>query len=192
MRFSTRAIARAGIIAAMYTVLTLVALPLAFGPIQVRAAEALTLLPLFYPEAIPALFIGCILANIMSSYGVFDVVFGSLATLLAAFCTYYVGKLFRFGKPLPLDLSDENAEYQRKQKRRGNLKKALTFFLAGLAPVLLNAVTVPLIIYFTSVKEGYWINFATILATQSIWVYGLGIPFCVAIQHLKRKSRFLN
>ncbi|MBE7004947.1 MAG: QueT transporter family protein [Ruminococcaceae bacterium] len=88
-KFSTRALTRAGIIAALYVALTYLAglMNLAYGPVQFRFSEALTVLPFLFPEAIPGLFIGCIISNIISPYGVLDLVIGSAATLLAAFWT---------------------------------------------------------------------------------------------------------
>ena len=71
-------------IAAIYVVLTLVFAPISFGAMQVRVAEALTILPLFTPAAIPGLFLGCLIANLTGGAVVLDVVFGSLATLIGA------------------------------------------------------------------------------------------------------------
>ena len=89
-RFSTRQIALAGIIAAIYTVMSLLSsvFGIAYGPIQCRFSEALTVLPFFFPEAIPGLFIGCVVTNLMSTVGPLDIIFGSLATLLAALWTH--------------------------------------------------------------------------------------------------------
>ena len=88
-RFTTRQLATAGIIAALYTVLSLFAnvFGVAYGPIQCRFSEALTVLPFFLPEAVPGLFIGCLVTNLMSTLGPLDIIFGSLATLLAALWT---------------------------------------------------------------------------------------------------------
>ena len=84
----TREIVFAGTVAALYAALVLMNAGYSFGPVQFRVAEALTVLPFLFPAAIPGLFIGCMLANIMSPFlGILDVVFGSLATLLAAFLT---------------------------------------------------------------------------------------------------------
>ncbi len=82
--------ARAAMIAAAYVVLTVFvsAFQLASGAIQVRVSEALTVLPYFTPAAVPGLFIGCILANLLTGAGPLDVVFGSLATLIGAVGTY--------------------------------------------------------------------------------------------------------
>ncbi|MBQ7943130.1 MAG: QueT transporter family protein [Lachnospiraceae bacterium] len=81
---------QASMIAALYVVLTLVAnaLGLANYAIQVRFSEALTILPYFTPVAIPGLFIGCLLSNILTGCPPLDIVFGSLATLLGASGTY--------------------------------------------------------------------------------------------------------
>ncbi|MDR0325662.1 MAG: QueT transporter family protein [Oscillospiraceae bacterium] len=77
-----------GIIAAMYIALVMVTIPTSFGLMQFRAAEALTLLPFLFPEAIPGLFIGCLLSNmIFSDLGPPDWIFGSFATLSAAIVT---------------------------------------------------------------------------------------------------------
>lgn len=81
-------IVRAAVIAALYAALTLALYPISFGAVQFRVSEALTLLPVLMPEAIPGLFVGCLLANLIGSATVWDVVFGSLATLIAAFMTY--------------------------------------------------------------------------------------------------------
>ncbi len=71
-------------IAAIYVVLALVFAPISFGPMQVRIAEALTILPLFTSAAVPGLFVGCLLANILGGAIFWDVIFGSLATLIGA------------------------------------------------------------------------------------------------------------
>lgn len=81
---------QAAMIAALYVVLTLAinAFGLASGAIQVRVSEALTILPYFTPAAIPGLFIGCLLSNTITGCALFDIIFGSIATLLGAVGTY--------------------------------------------------------------------------------------------------------
>ena len=80
-------ICQAGLIAALYTVLTIVSayFGLASYEIQVRISEALTVLPLFTPAAIPGLFIGCLISNILAGGIFWDVIFGSLASLIGAY-----------------------------------------------------------------------------------------------------------
>lgn len=94
-----RFILQAAIIAAMYAALTLAFVPICYGQIQVRVSEVLTVLPFFTPAAIPGLFIGCLIANIASPIGIVDVIFGSLATLLAAYLTSKMKKTYL--APLP-------------------------------------------------------------------------------------------
>ena len=81
-------ITRAAIIAALYVVLTLVFAPISFSEVQVRISEALTILPFFTPAAIPGLFIGCLIANILGGAVLPDIIFGSIATLLGAIGSY--------------------------------------------------------------------------------------------------------
>ncbi len=81
-------IVRAGLIAAVYIVLVWVLQPISFGAFQFRAAEALALLPMLFPEAVTGLFVGVMLANILGGLGPWDIFGGSLVTLLAAYITY--------------------------------------------------------------------------------------------------------
>lgn len=88
MRLSTKSLVRGAAIAALYAALTLLLQAISFGQVQFRVAEAMTILPAVCVEAVPGLFIGCLLANLLYGGVVwFDVVFGSLATLLAALLT---------------------------------------------------------------------------------------------------------
>jgi len=87
----------AAIIAALYIVLTLFTnlLGLANGAIQIRISEALCVLPMFTPAAIPGLFLGCLVSNIFTGCVFWDVIFGSLATLIGAVFTYNLRKYRR-------------------------------------------------------------------------------------------------
>ena len=164
-RFSTKMLCRAGVIAALYCVLTWALGPLSYGTLgfQIRLAEALTLLALFYIESIPALYVGCLLANVFSVYGGWDIGLGSLCTLVAAIGTYGVGRLVR---NMPLKL-----------------------ILGGLFPVLVNAFGVPCVMILADSTElGYWANFVSLLVTQSVWVYGLGIPLMLTVNALVKKG----
>lgn len=82
----------AAAIAAIYTVLTMLFAPVSFGPVQFRVSEALCILPFFTPAAIPGLFLGCFLSNLLCGSAVLDVVFGSIATLLGALGSYGLRK----------------------------------------------------------------------------------------------------
>ncbi len=165
----TKRLCRAGVIAALYVALTYVFMPFAFGPLQIRPAEALCILALFFPEAIPALYVGCMLSNLTSPYFIYDVFIGSLATLFAAFGTYMVGRFIK--------------------------NTALKIFLGGLFPVLFNAFIIPLIIVFlcggaegfASATIAYFTFVFSIGLTQTIWVYGLGTPLYLAIKKYSNK-----
>ena len=168
--FTTKRLCRAGVIAALYVALTYVFATFAFGPFQIRPAEALCILPLFFPEAIPALFVGCALSNILSQYSVFDIVLGSLTSLFAAFGTYLVGRYIK--------------------------SAFLKIFTGGLFPVLLNAFIIPLIIVFifgdtanyASVSAAYFANVGAFLFTESVWIYALGTPLFFAIRKLRARN----
>ena len=162
----TKRLCHAGVIAALYVALTYVFMPFAFGPLQIRPAEALCILPLFFPEAVPALYVGCMLSNLASPYFFYDVFVGSLATLLAAFSTYLIGKYIK--------------------------KTALKIFLGGIFPVLCNAFIIPLIIVFlcggtegfASANIAYFTFVFSIGLTEAVWVYGLGTPLYLAIKKI--------
>lgn len=82
----------AAMIAAIYTVLTMVFAPISFGPVQFRISEILCILPFFTPAAIPGLFIGCLLSNFLCGAAMLDVIFGSIATLIGAVGSYLLRK----------------------------------------------------------------------------------------------------
>ncbi len=124
----------AAVIAALYVVLTFVAnsFGLANYAIQVRFSEALTILPYFTPAAIPGLFIGCLLSNILTGCMPLDVLFGSLATLLGALGTYF--------------LSGRAKSSAQTGKFKG--------WLAPLPPILANTLIVPFVLAYVYKFEG--------------------------------------
>ncbi|MBQ5799116.1 MAG: QueT transporter family protein [Oscillospiraceae bacterium] len=86
MKADIRTISRSAVIAAAYAALSAISsmFGLAYGPVQFRLSEALCVLPRRYPSAVAGVFLGCLLTNILSPYGLLDLVVGSLTTLLAA------------------------------------------------------------------------------------------------------------
>ena len=98
---STLFLVQAALIAAVYVVLTLVFAPFSYGEIQVRISEALTILPFFTPAAIPGLFVGCILANLLGGAIPLDIAFGSIATLIGAVFTYKLRNSNKWLAPVP-------------------------------------------------------------------------------------------
>jgi len=89
---SPKYLVRIALIAAIYVTINIIFAPISYGPVQVRIAEALAVLPFIDPAAIVGLFLGCILANIWGGLGVIDVLGGSLCTLIAAILTYRMKK----------------------------------------------------------------------------------------------------
>ena len=168
--FTTKRLCRAGVIAALYVALTYAFAPLAFGPFQIRPAEALCILPVFFPEAIPALYIGCMLSNLASPYFVYDVLIGSLATLFAAFSAYMVGRFIK--------------------------KEPYRFILCGLPTVLFNAFLIPLIIVFLcggtegyeTATVAYFAFVGSIALTEAVWVYAIGAPLYSTVKRLQSKN----
>ncbi len=162
-----RKITFAAVVAAVYAALTFAIAPIAYGPVQFRVTEVLCILPFFFPFSVWGLFVGCIIANLASMYGPADVVFGSLATLLAAVLTMALG--------------------------RGSAKSTLVKALACLPPVIVNAVVVGALIAFAETQPGgaFWPAFIL----NGLWVgfgelvvlYALGLP---AIMFLPRTAFF--
>lgn len=92
---------QAAMIAAIYVALTYLFAPISFSEIQVRIAEALTILPVFTPAAVPGLFIGCLIGNTVSGALLPDIICGSLATLIGAFFTWKLRNAHPFLAPVP-------------------------------------------------------------------------------------------
>lgn len=92
---------QAAMIAAIYIVITIIGGALSFGEIQIRFSEALTILPVFTPAAIPGLFVGCLLGNIIGGCILPDIIFGSLATLIGAWFTWTLRSKSKYLAPLP-------------------------------------------------------------------------------------------
>lgn len=164
--WNSKMICRAGVIAAIYAVVTwLFGLGggLAYGPFQIRPTEALTILPLFFPESVPALYIGCILANFFSSYGVYDIFLGSLATLFAAFFTYICGIAIK--------------------------NHVLKVAIGGIFPVILNAFIIPAVWMLAGQPNVvYWVEVGATALTEAVWVYVLGTPLYIAVLRLRERG----
>lgn len=109
MQSKTLKLTRTAMIAALYVVLTYLSFlfGLSSGAIQLRLSEALCVLPAFFPEAVPALFFGCALANLLTGSAIYDILFGSLATLLGALGAYALRKCrHKWLLPLPTVLTN--------------------------------------------------------------------------------------
>lgn len=91
LRINTRTIAVSALIGAVYAVLTLALAPISYGPVQFRISEILCIMPYFIPSTAWGLYVGCILANLFTG-NIFDIIFGSLATLFAGLLTARIGR----------------------------------------------------------------------------------------------------
>ncbi len=148
--------AEAGIIAALYFALTMASIPLSYMTPQVRISEALCVLPYFTPAAIPGLFIGCLLANLAGSpLGPYDILFGSLASLAAAFAARYIRPKWL----VPLPAVAINAFV---------VAAILQYYL----PLLGETVF-------------YWESVLWVAAGQAIACFGLGLPLLLALDKHK-------
>ncbi len=100
-RFTPRDLTLAAVVAALYAVMGYFGgvFGLTFGPVQFRFAEALTVLPFLYPATAPGLAIGCLITNLLSPYGPVDVIFGTLATAIAAWLTMKMPKWYLAALP---------------------------------------------------------------------------------------------
>lgn len=92
--FNVKNLARLAIVAAMYVVLTLAVAPLSFGAVQFRFSEVLVLLCFYRKDYAPALILGCFIANLFSPFGLYDIIFGTLATAVAVIPMYYMKNIF--------------------------------------------------------------------------------------------------
>ncbi len=161
-KLNAKTITRAGIIGAIYACLTLVLYPISFGAVQVRVSEALCLLPLIFPESIIGLSVGCLIANLFGN-GALDIVFGTLATLVSAILTYFVGKKI---KSVPLKI-----------------------FVGGIFPVVINAIVIPFT--FLAITESFGVYILSLLQIfigQALAVYLVGTPLYLAISRIKKRS----
>ena len=187
MNLTTRRITRAAIVAALYVVLTLITFPIASGAIQFRPSEALTLLPLFMPESIIGLWIGCMLANLVTGCTLLDILLGSLITLVAAFLTYLTGRLIR-QKPFQEIEGQDNALALEKYRKKDNVLNVVKIIVGGFFPVILNAIFLPLIwLLYSELEYAYWLQFAFLLATEALAIYTLGVLFCMALFRINSK-----
>lgn len=163
MNNKTQKIAIAALVAAVYAVLTLSLAFISYGEIQFRVAEALTILPFFSLTSVWGLFIGCIVANILSPIGPLDMIVGSAATLIAAIMTYYIGK--------------SNLKYKK--------------FIAPLPAVIVNAVIIGLLIGFTA-NIPFFMPALQVGFGELVICYGLGLPLISLIEKNQALKRYFK
>ena len=212
-KLTARELSAAGLIASLYTILSLVFLPISFGVYQIRIAEALTVLPFLTRAAIPGIYIGCLLANIFGGMGWLDIVFGPLITLAAAVLTRLAARMSRnvatiLLAGLPVVLVWISAVYFLISAaetwflivgsilliaalvlsllfyRLWSQGSNLNIFIAPLPPVVLNAFGVSL--YLAPLLGfNYWFSVQMIGVGELIVCYLIGLPVLMALR--KRK-----
>ncbi len=172
MKLSIRRIAFAGILAAIYAAVTIATASFAYGPVQFRIAEALTVLCCFTPAAIPGMVIGCMAANLASFVSAWDFLIGSFATLLACLITWYMSR---------------NLE-----------QKPWIAWLVPLPTILCNAVIVgaEIAVFFDdrAFLPAWGLNALSVGAGEAAVMYVLGLPllfFLLKSTRLNRQLRFV-
>lgn len=170
MKLTTRCIAIAAVFGAAYAALTMALAPISYGPVQMRVSEVLCVLPFFMPCATWGLFLGCAVSNLLSAAGVWDVVFGSIATLGACLCIQALGQ------------------------RGKNASNRFSVVLAVLMPVVWNAVIVGGMLAWTltdlkfpQIGTTFWIFAGEVALGELIVMFVLGIPL---IKLLERSAWF--
>ena len=168
---NTRKLAASGVIAAVYAVLTMALAPISYGAIQFRISEAMCILPFFIPSSAMGLFLGCAIANIMTG-NIFDVIFGSLATLCAGLITAWLGK------------------------KSHSIKNAV---LACLMPVIFNALIIGAVI--TTAYSGlklfdnfgvFALNAAYVGLGEAGVMFFIGLPLIVKLKEKKFFTDWAN
>ena len=162
-KFNAKTLSRLGIIAGLYVALSLLVLPLASGAIQIRFGEAMTLLPLFFPETCISLFIGCAIVNLISGCALTEIIVGSLITLIAGVLTAIAGKIIK--------------------------NKVLKIVVGGFFPVVLNALLLPLVWYicYGVIEYVYYLQALLIFLGQAVAIYGVGSLVFIAMEKIIEK-----
>ena len=150
MSKSSKLIARAGIVGALYVVLSMTAFPVASGFIQFRVGEALTILAIIFPETAVGLAVGCAVTGLITGCQTLDIIFGSMVTLIAGGLSYIATK--KLTKPL------------------------FKYLVGGIFPVLMNAFLLPLIWYwcYGQMQLLYLYQVLSLFISQTLAVYGVG------------------
>ncbi len=179
-------LAQAGLVAALYVTLCLPFASFSFGLVQFRLAEALTVLPALSAGAVPGLFLGCLLSNILNpnNLGLIDILGGSLATLAAAALTHIFAGSYR------KMLSEKWTLHRRKDDEGYIWKMRFLRFVILLPPVVVNAVIVGsylpyLLLEIKPTPISVIATIGSIFLSQTIVVYTLGLALLLALEKIK-------
>ena len=153
-------------IAAIYFICCFFSQEFAYGVIQCRFSEGLNILCLFFPEAIIGITIGCLIFNITTGI-LWDVIFGTLATLVSCIITYLIGRVFK--------------------------NDIIRIVLGGLPPVILNAFIIPLVLILGyKISDAYFYLVITIGIGELIAVYVVGSILYYPLKVFFTKNRIIN
>ena len=157
----------AGLVAALYVALTFASYPFAYEAVQFRISEALTILPFFFPFAVPGIVVGVFISNLIGPFGLVDAIVGGSASLVAALLTMWIGMRWRDSK----------------------WSKALACF----PPVIMNAVFIGAMIAYFMLRYDETDHFMTAFLFSGLWVgvgqlgvmYVLGFPLMLILPRMK-------
>ena len=184
MTKNTRKLVYCAVIAAVYAAVTMVLAPISYGSLQFRLSEVLCILPFFFPPAAEGLFIGCAIANLMSSAGMLDIVFGSLATLLAGLCTAAIGRRARKATAAP-DRETKTVGWGR-------------CIAACAMPVLFNGPIIGAVLSYTLMPAGeFWLGVAVlggqVALGEAAVMFAAGLPIMrLVIKNRQMSGFFIN
>ena len=171
----------AAVAGALYAALTMVLAPVSYGVLQFRISEALCVLPFFFPASAAGLFVGCIIANLISAAGILDIIFGSLATLLAGICTAAIG--VRARKKAPVGEVGTGAGWGSR-------------IAACAMPVIFNAPIVGAVLAYAFTPEAFWEGFVLFGAQVGIGeaavMFALGLPLLAFAGKNRRFTEFME
>ena len=179
MENDVKKLVTAAVIGSLYAALTIGLAPISYGAVQFRISEALCILPFFFSEAAFGLAVGCLLSNLVGGFGMADIVFGTLATLLAGLCTAAIGKASGRG--------EINAGWGE-------------CISACLMPVLFNAPIIGAVIAWSSVPNGFSdpgflslfiANGASVGFGELVVMLVLGLPLMRYLQSKDLMSRLI-
>lgn len=184
-KFKLLRLVLAGMIAALYVVLTLPMASFAFGIIQFRLAEILTVLPVLSLAAVPGVFLGCLISNVLNpqNLGLIDILCGSGATLIAALLSYWIGNRTR------TRLRQERSAVPTELGKFQRLQNWFWRILALLPPVLINAFVVGTYLPFLTLDNPSSLevagSIAMIFISQAFVIFILGLPALYALEKVK-------
>ncbi len=168
MNKTTRFITTAAVVAALYVVLTLLTnvIPPIGGVFQFRIAEAMCVLPMFTPAAVPGLIIGCLLTNIIIGAGIYDVVLGTLATAIGAVLCWLLC-------------------YRKGDITGGNF--TLRAVIAPIPAILANALIIPIVIRLCGVEDAYFALVLSVGFEELVCAGFLGVALAFALKPAAKK-----